>query len=311
MEEKQTQKLNNWLQTPTPAKSAGMAYTMGATFPTCIMFLLTLVLTLLGYTKVENFTKTNLYLYLAYLCTPIAFLLIALIIFSLLYGTRRLQKPKKCAPKYYLIAALMQIGLFGLSELNSLFLQFLSQFGYQDPGISLPSMDGFGFVGVLLVIAVLPAVFEELIFRGVLLNGLKSFGEAGAILLCGGLFALYHQNPAQTLYQFCCGAAYAWVAFRAGSILPTVIAHFINNAAILTLYKCGVTTIPIPAFIAIVSISAVALIGAIIWLIFFDKKEKKLLTETDKVERKNFWLASACGIAVCALSWISTLFSGM
>ncbi len=311
MEEKQTQKLNNWLQTPSPAKAAGLAYTMGALFPTILMFLLTFVLAIFGFTKVENFTKSDLYLYLAYLCTPIAFLLVALFIWRFLYRKRRLEMPRRCASKYYLIAILMQLGLFGLSELNSLFLQFLSQFGYQDPGISLPSMDGFGFVGVLLVIAVLPAVFEELIFRGALLNGLKSFGETGAILLCGGLFALYHQNPAQTLYQFCCGAAYAWIAFRAGSILPTVCAHFINNATILTLHKCGVTTIPTPVFIAVVGVAALALVGAMIWLIFFDKKEKKPLTEADKVERKSFWLAASCGIAVCALSWVSTLFSGL
>ena len=49
----------------------------------------------------------------------------------------------------YLIAFLLQIGLLSLSELNGLFLQFLGKFGYEHTPIVLPSVEGFGFVGVL------------------------------------------------------------------------------------------------------------------------------------------------------------------
>ena len=174
-------------------------------------------------------------------------------------------------------------------------------------------MDGFGFVGVLFVVAVLPAIFEEIVFRGLLLKGMKPFGSVWTIVISGVLFALYHQNPAQTIYQFCCGAAFALVAIRAGSIFPTMLSHFINNALILTLEKCGVSTFPTPVYIAILCVSVICLIGALGWLIFLDKQpfEKLNTTEEGKKERKRFAIFSAVGVAICALTWLSALFSGM
>ena len=173
-------------------------------------------------------------------------------------------------------------------------------------------MDGFGFVGVLFVVALLPAVFEEILFRGVLLQGLESFGKAGSVLLCGALFALYHQNPAQTVYQFCCGAAFALVALKSGSVLPTVLSHFLNNAAILILTKAGVTEYSPPVFIVIMTVSAVCLLLSLGYLLFMDKQEKTPMEkERAKVERKQFLLCALIGIAVCALSWGAVFVAGL
>ncbi|MFR1983946.1 MAG: hypothetical protein ACLS4Z_09725 [Christensenellaceae bacterium] len=44
----------------------------------------------------------------------------------------------KCAPKYFLIAVLLQVGLFRSRELNGLFLNFLGRFGYKDDPICCP-----------------------------------------------------------------------------------------------------------------------------------------------------------------------------
>ena len=230
-------------------------------------------------------------------------------------------KSLKGSPKYILLGITMQIGLLCLSELNTLFLQLLGYFGYVSAEILLPSMEGVGFVGVLFVVGVLPAVFEEVLFRGILLGGLKSFRPVYAVLLCGGLFALFHQNPAQTLYQFCCGAAFALVALKAGSILPTMLAHFFNNALILILQKFGVNAFPVPAFWAIMITSVLCLVGTLVYLLAFDKKNKdneRVHSKSkdgkdleDKREKKRFFLTASVGIAVCALTWLGVLIAGM
>jgi membrane protease YdiL (CAAX protease family) len=208
---------------------------------------------------------------------------------------------QRCKPKYYAIALLMQIGLFSLSWLNGLFLQFLEKYGYGGAEVRIPSLDGVGFLGVLVVVALLPAVFEEIFFRGFLLNGIKSaFGETVSVLLCGAFFALYHQNPAQTLYQFCCGVAFAFVAIRSGSILPTVLAHFFNNAFIITLEKFPATWVNTVAFTVV---SVLCLLGAIIWLFSCKRGE----TDKDKKGKKDFFLYALTGIVVCIVSWISVL----
>ena len=179
----------------------------------------------------------------------------------------------------------------------------------------MPDADGVGMVGVLFVVAVLPAVLEELLFRGMLLNGVKQFGEGIAVLICGGLFALYHQNPAQTLYQFCCGAAFALMAIRAGSVLPTILSHLLNNAAILILAKCGIYTLQGSVYAIILVVSIICLLGSLVYLLVFDKKEGGEVdlpdAETLKAERKNFWLFAAVGIIVCAINWISVLVMGL
>ena len=129
----------------------------------------------------------------------------------------------------------------------------------------------------------------------------------------GHLFLrLFHQNPAQTIYQFCCGTAFALVAIKAGSVLPTILAHFVNNTVILILYKAGVTYFPTPIFISIVCVSALCLIGALWYLLVIDKDKKKKAERENKVmEQKNFFLLSSVGIALCALTWLFVLFSGM
>ena len=149
---------------------------------------------------------------------------------------------------------------------------------------------------------------EELVFRGFLMRGLKDFGLVAAVLLCGGLFSLYHQNPVQTIYQFCCGVAFAVVAFRAGSILPTVLAHFINNAFIVLYYHfTGQDNFAMPLWLTIVT--AVALVATLVYLFFFDKKESENSERTEGTKDvKGFFLFVSLGMIVCAVNWLGMLF---
>ncbi len=293
----------------TPAKRSGLTFTLAALAPLLLAFAFMAVLLVTGLSAQEGVEQSDWYLYLNYLMVPLSFACIA-------WGLLRLQKmpigqavkAQTCQPKYYLIALLMQFGLLSLAELNTLFLTFLEGFGYQASPILLPSMDGFGIVGVLLVIAVLPAVFEEVIFRGFLLKGMKAFGTLGAVLLCGGLFALYHQNPAQTVYQFCCGAAFALVAVKAGSVLPTILSHFLNNAYIVIMTKLGITAFPTPVYITLLILEIISLVAAMVCLLLDKKPENG---DLDKTEKRTFWTFALPGIAYCALAWISVFFAGV
>ncbi len=287
---------------PTPAKTAGLAYSLAVPCPVILAFVFMLILTVAGVMN-EQTQWQDWYLYCNYLLPQISFALVALLM--LIYTGKPLEQRAKaqiCAPKYYAIALLMQIGLFSLSTLNVLFMAFLEKHGYNGGEVQIPSLDGFGFVGVLFVVAVLPAIFEEILFRGILLHGLKNaFPETLSVLLCGALFSLYHQNPAQTIYQFCCGVAFAFVAIRAGSVLPTMLAHLFNNAFIITLEKFPATWVSSLAFTVI---SAVCLVGATVWL-FCCKKTN--MEEGDKKGRNTFFLFASVGIAVCLVSWLAVL----
>lgn len=298
---------------PTPAKTSGLTFSLATVGIIVASFLWMTILIIVGATQQEGYAQTDWYLYVSYVLTPIVFALVA---GGLLHWTKtplkRAWEGQSCPPKYYLIAVLLQVGLFSLSQINNLFLEFLGNFGYQQTPIQIPSMEGFGFISVLFVIGVLPAIFEEILFRGFLLKGLRSFGEVGAVLLCGGLFALFHQNPAQTLYQFCCGVAFAYMALKSESVLPTILSHFINNAIILTLTKFGISTFdPLVGWI-VFGVSVLCLIASMVCL-FMDKQPKKeeLSKEEKQAERVLFFKSSAVGIVICALIWLMTLFVGM
>lgn len=294
---------------PTQASASGIAFSLAAVLPNVLSLIFLIAI------GSGDYTKTDWYLYVSYLLPQTAFAIT--IIWFLYYTKTPLKKAvqsQKCKLRYFILAFILQVGLLFLSELNALFLQFLGNFGYEDAGINLPTMDGFGFVGVLVVVALLPAIFEEIMFRGVLLDGLKNFGEAGAVLLCGALFALYHQNPAQTLYQFCCGAAFALIAVRSGSVLPTMLSHFFNNALILALTKFGVESFAAPVFMLIMIASPICLIASLVWIFVFDKRkkdEKEQKPTLDKKERKRFFTYASVGLAICVLTWIAVLISGL
>ena len=219
---------------------------------------------------------------------------------------------RKTSWKYFLIAIALQFGLlFSLDKVNSYFLELLELIGYSggmSDASSLPSMAGAGIVGALAVVAVLPAFLEESIFRGVMLEGMKALGTAAACLLGGLCFSLFHQNPEQTIYQFICGAAFTLLAIRADSLLPAVAAHLLNNAFIvLELRFSFLQHVPLGGEIAIYVLSALSLVGSLVWLLFFDKRGNT----KGQVPCKAFVKPALPGIIVCAVMWVYVFVVGV
>lgn len=95
---------------------------------------------------------------------------------------------------------------------------------------------GAAFVAV----ALLPAIAEELIFRGVLARALaRRFGPALAIVVSAAVFGLYHLDLPQLVSTFVLGLALGFIAVRADSALPTMVAHATNNLVVLALSRGG------------------------------------------------------------------------
>ena len=219
---------------------------------------------------------------------------------------------RKTSWKYFLIALALQFGLlFSLDRANVYFIDLLGMLGYKSSSggaSSLPSLAGGGIVGVLVVVAVLPAVLEESLFRGVMLEGMKALGTAAACLLGGLCFSLFHQSPDQTVYQFICGAAFTLLAIRADSLLPAVAAHFCNNALIVFNEKFGfLNHVSAGGEIAIYVLSALCLVGSLAWLIFFDKRGNA----KRQVPLGSFVKPALPGIVVCAAMWIYIFVAGV
>jgi sodium transport system permease protein len=86
-------------------------------------------------------------------------------------------------------------------------------------------------VGALAVFAVMPAVCEEILFRGVLARSLgNSLPIAAAAGISAVVFSAYHLSLVQALPTLTLGLALGLVAIRADSVLPSIAAHALNNA---------------------------------------------------------------------------------
>jgi sodium transport system permease protein len=94
------------------------------------------------------------------------------------------------------------------------------------------------FAWLILLLAVTPAVCEEVVFRGVLLSSTRSLGPRRMILLNGTVFGLFHLSF-ETLVRFLptatLGIVIAWAVWRTGSVWVGVLMHFLNNGAIVVL----------------------------------------------------------------------------
>ena len=88
-----------------------------------------------------------------------------------------------------------------------------------------------------LALCVMPAIAEELLFRGAFQGLMRPCGSAAAIFAPALLFGVLHLDLAQGLTAFDCGVFLGWLAERSGSILPGMLLHLVNNAlAFLTIY---------------------------------------------------------------------------
>jgi len=114
---------------------------------------------------------------------------------------------------------------------SSLFNGILTFTGYRF-GFSGGSADystGNFFLQLFLV-AVCPAICEEFIHRGILLQGIKHMGFKKAIFISSILFGLIHFNIQQVAYAIVIGMILGFVSVVAKNIWPAIIIHFTNNA---------------------------------------------------------------------------------
>lgn len=96
---------------------------------------------------------------------------------------------------------------------------------------------------VILVFAALPAVCEELLFRGALLGLLRaSLPRPAQVMVVAALFGLLHMTAFRILPTGALGLLFGVAALRSRSLLVPVLMHFLNNGLLVGLVGLGVLT---------------------------------------------------------------------
>lgn len=126
----------------------------------------------------------------------------------------------------------------------------------------------------LLIIALIPAVGEELTFRGVLQQSLtRKMNPHIAIILSAAIFSFIHFQFYGFLPRMFLGILLGYMFYISGSLWPNILMHFVNNGTVVVLYYLnnkGIINIDVEHFGEslsewIVVASAVVTFGLIAW----------------------------------------------
>lgn len=78
-------------------------------------------------------------------------------------------------------------------------------------------------------------VLEEVLYRGVILQGMKKYNELFAVAVSAIIFGLMHQNYQQFILAVMLGAVLGRITIKSGSLIPAIITHiFVNTTGVLS-----------------------------------------------------------------------------
>ena len=139
----------------------------------------------------------------------------------------RLQKPEK---KTIVGSILLYIGTYLVMFMLSIVLSKLLPNHLDELEMAFDEMMKQPFVLLVLVIAVMPAIGEELLFRGLVFGSMRHKYKVGwAIFLSALLFGAYHTNLVKLIPTGLLGACFAYIVYKSGSIFISMLLHFTNN----------------------------------------------------------------------------------
>ena len=162
----------------------------------------------------------------------------------------RALKPSSCdsrriLPSIALFAPTLLV-IIGISTLTSYLLTLFGKSNVTD-------VSGDLFAN-LLRHALLPALLEEMLFRFIPVRLIGARSQRAAMLVSSILFSLIHMNLFQIPYALFAGSVFAFLTLVTGSIIPSMILHFINNTVSVIWMRSPELTLPIIIVIAVIAV---------------------------------------------------------
>ena len=91
------------------------------------------------------------------------------------------------------------------------------------------TIDSSSIYSNLLLMVIMAPIFEEIIFRKLLIDRTIKYGKGVSILLSALIFGLFHGNLNQFFYAFLIGGFFAYVYIKTGKIIYTILLHLTVN----------------------------------------------------------------------------------
>ncbi len=186
----------------------------------------------------------------------------------------RKPRPSLLIPSVPLTLGTSVIGIF----ISSALVLFFGIFGlsYNVEPIAVPTTTTAKII-YLISLCVLPAIFEELAFRGILMQSLRRHGDTFALITSAIVFSLFHGNFLQIPNTFLLGLLIGFFVLRTDSLVTGMVMHFFNNfiITVVDMFLISQTSEAEGAIITLALLASYAVIG-IVALIYLLIKKKEI-----------------------------------
>ena len=214
-------------------------------------------------------------------------------------------------------AILAAIGLCMFTNIiNSYILTILSELGAEipePPQMMEPTLTSLGLN--LLVMAVLPALLEEMIYRGYILRTLRPYGNVFAVVISSLLFGLMHGNLRQIPFAFIVGLVLGLLYVLTDNIWLSITVHFANNAisVLMEYFGFGLSEAAVGYFYAMI-IYGLTLIGGVALLILFLRYRNQMrIRKTDtylSTSKRTSVLFATPAFLICVILYVVLMILG-
>ncbi len=179
----------------------------------------------------ESFLKSDLYSIYSIVVSiiPIFVSIIILLIGFNRKFTFSSLKPTVTNKKFIAITALGMASILLGSNAAAITNALMDAFSLKTSEVAAPE-GAYHTIVFLLVYIVLAPVTEELLFRGIILERLRRYGDIFAVLSSAMMFSLLHASLQSFPSAFISGVIFALISIYSGSPLASMIVHATNNA---------------------------------------------------------------------------------
>lgn len=217
------------------------------------------------------------------------------------------KKPMK-AGEFFALLSVFLSGQLIFALLDTLLNAFLNCFGLSMMDIT--EMMDTDSLGMFLYAGIGAPIWEEILFRGLILRSMQKHGKKFAIFGSALMFGLFHGNLSQTPFAFAVGLVLGYVAVEY-NLIWSIVLHMINNLVLSDLLPRLTSYLPAPFGDGVIWAIIIAFsIAAVIILIVKRKEVGAYLREerTDPQCAKAFFTAPGIIVmmAVMGLNIVTT-----
>ena len=148
----------------------------------------------------------------------------------------------------------------------------------------------FELVASMVIVAVLPAIFEEFLFRGIVVGSMVEFNTTAAAVFSSVMFAILHADMYGMLGYLLMGFVLTSVVRRSTSLYPAMIFHFANNmtALLLGYFNEELVFAPIVTIVMFVTGVIVFIVTYMIYEMMYKRPEKTNAMKTGQLLGQSF-----------------------